>query len=72
MRNLILLAVLCAGMPGQAQDKIRLGLFTAMPVKWDLEANWTTFERAVEANAGQRLDMVVTPECFGRIYGFRD
>jgi hypothetical protein len=25
---------------GLAQDQVRLGLFTAMPEKWNLEANW--------------------------------
>jgi 5-aminopentanamidase len=44
--------------------RLRLGLFTAMPVKWDLDGNWQIFERTFLAHANQGLDMVVTPECF--------
>ncbi len=59
-----LLALLSSAAAAQQQDRIRLGLFTAMPVKWDLEANWKVFESTVEAYSEQRLDLVVTPECF--------
>lgn len=47
-----------------AQDRVRVGLFTAMPVKWDLEANWRAFEETVARHAGERPDVIVTPECF--------
>lgn len=60
----ILVALLCSAAAAPQQDRIRLGLFTAMPVKWDLEANWKVFESTVEAYSEQRLDLVVTPECF--------
>ncbi len=46
------------------QSKVRLGLFTALPLKWDLNGNWQIFERSFLAHANQRLDLVVTPECF--------
>lgn len=45
-------------------DLLRLGLFTAMPVKWDLEGNWRVFERTLAAHASDGIQLVVTPECF--------
>jgi predicted amidohydrolase len=45
-------------------SKVRLGLFTAVPIKWDLDGNWQTFERTLVAHANQGIDLVVTPECF--------
>lgn len=45
-----------------AEDKVRLGLFTAMPVEWDLETNWRIFEQTLERYAGEKPDIVVTPE----------
>jgi predicted amidohydrolase len=45
-------------------DKMRLGLFTAVPVEWDVEANWRTFERTVLAHAQDGVDLVITPECY--------
>lgn len=57
-------ALVPAAAAAQTQDRIRLGLFSAEPVKWDLEANWRAFETAVESSAGQGIDLVVTPECY--------
>jgi len=62
MHRLLLLLPLLAS--AQTQDKVRLGVFTAMPVKWDLEANWLAFQRTVEKHAADRIDLVITPECF--------
>jgi predicted amidohydrolase len=60
--------VLCAALiclpPAAAQDRVRLGLFTAEPVKWDLERNWTVFEEAVARHAAEKPDLIVTPECW--------
>jgi predicted amidohydrolase len=65
MRRALLLATLCcASVWAQAGDSIRLGLFSAVPVKWDLEANWRTFEQVFLAHTADKLDLVVTPECF--------
>lgn len=66
MKTTVLLLVLLSAIQVGAQDRdrIRLGLFTAVPVKWDVEANWQTFQRTLEAHAGERIDLVVTPECF--------
>ncbi len=47
-----------------AQERVRLGLFTAMPEKWDVEANWRTFEQTFLRHVGERPDIVITPECF--------
>jgi predicted amidohydrolase len=47
-----------------AQERVRVGLFTAMPVKWDLEANWRVFEETVARHATEKPDVIVTPECF--------
>jgi predicted amidohydrolase len=66
MTRMLSVLLLLSLWPAAAQDhdKIRLGLFTAMPVKWDLKANWRTFERTLEAHADERPDLVITPECF--------
>ncbi len=66
MKRCIFLFVLVSAVAlfAQQRDKLRLGLFTAMPVKWDLEANWQTFQRTVEAHAGDRVELLITPECF--------
>lgn len=48
----------------QSPDRVRVGLFTAMPVKWDLEANWRTFEETFLRHVAEKPDVVVTPECF--------
>jgi predicted amidohydrolase len=53
-----------AGLWAEDANKVRVGLFTAMPVKWDLEANWSTFERVVDAHKASGIDIIVTPECF--------
>ena len=47
-----------------AEERVRVGLFTAMPVKWDLETNWRVFEETVARHAGERPDVIVTPECW--------
>ena len=47
-----------------AEDRVRVGLFSAMPVKWDLEANWRMFIDTLERHASEKPDIVVTPECF--------
>ena len=60
--SLSLLILLCGA--AAAQDTVRVGLFTAMPVKWDLEANYKTFAETLERHAGEKPDIVVTPECF--------
>lgn len=60
--SLLLLGV--SNSPAQQKDKLRLGLFSAVPVKWDVEANWQTFQRTFEAHTGDGIDLAVTPECF--------
>ena len=60
-----ILVICCLTLSGQTtQSKVRLGLLTAMPTKWDLEGNWQIFEHTFLAHANQGLDLVVTPEAF--------
>jgi beta-ureidopropionase len=54
----------CVHAQAQHSERVRLGLFTAMPEKWELEHNWQTFERIFLTHAGENIDVVVTPECF--------
>jgi len=72
MRFVVLLLLILATASGQAPDRIRLGLLTAMPVKWDVEANWNTFQRTLEAHASDGIDLAVTPECFLDGYAVAD
>lgn len=59
-------AVLLLSLAGwaAAEERVRLGLFTAMPVKWDLDANWRAFEQTFLRHVGEKPDIVITPECF--------
>jgi predicted amidohydrolase len=61
---LLLLAGFLPPAAGQTPTKVRVGLFSAVPEKWDLQANWQTFERTFLAHAAEGMDIVVTPECF--------
>src|SRR5215469_16952576 len=61
---LLLIGGLLQPAPAQTPPKVRLGLFTAMPEKWNLQANWQAFERTFLAHASENIDVVVTPECF--------
>src|SRR5678816_942036 len=63
---LCMAAALAAQSPNQARqsDKLRLGLYSAVPARWDLDANWATFERTVMAHASDGIDLIVTPECY--------
>ncbi len=60
----MLTAPLWAQTPRPPHDRMRLGLFSAVPAEWDLEANWRTFERTVSMHAGEGVDLIVTPECY--------
>jgi len=63
MRRAAVLILLCS-LSALAQDRVRLGLFTAMPAKWDPETNWRVFEETVARHAGEKPDLIVTPECW--------
>jgi len=43
---------------------LRLGLIKAVPEKWNVEANWRTFEELARVAAGRGAQLVITPECF--------
>jgi predicted amidohydrolase len=43
---------------------LRLGLLRAVPVKWDLEANFTVFLQLLEQAEKLRVDVFITPECW--------
>ena len=61
----VTLATVCvSAQPPAETRKVRLGLFTAMPAKWDLDRNWETFQRTFVTHANEGIDVVVTPECF--------
>lgn len=64
IRRWALLTVAAALASAQSSNQVRLGLFTAEPVKWDVEANWRVFEQVLAARAALKPDVVVTPECF--------
>ncbi len=52
--------------PSAAKDpnKLRLALLRTVPVKWDLEANFTVFLTGVELAAQQKTQLLITPECW--------
>jgi len=43
---------------------VRLGLIKAVPEKWNVEANWRTFDELAHAAASRGAQLVITPECF--------
>lgn len=49
---------------GEGGRVVRVGLIKAMPVKWDLVANWATFEALFRRAAERGAQIVCTPECF--------
>jgi len=44
--------------------KVRIGMMVALPKKWDVEANWSTFETLIRRHAEDGVDVFITPECF--------
>ena len=61
MRLVMLLPLAILAM---AEERVRIGLFTAMPEKWNLDANWRAFEETFLRHVGEKPDIVITPECF--------
>ncbi len=49
--------------PPQAKP-VRLGLIKAVPVVWDLEANWGTFQSLAEQAVDRGAQLICTPEGF--------
>lgn len=45
-------------------DTIRVGLIKAVPVKWDVDRNWSTVEQLIRRIADRGVDLFCTPECF--------
>ncbi|MBI4530936.1 MAG: carbon-nitrogen hydrolase family protein, partial [Candidatus Latescibacteria bacterium] len=43
---------------------VRVGLIKAVPKKWDLEANWATFERLAVSAKERGSQIICTPETF--------
>jgi predicted amidohydrolase len=54
------------GAEPSAQDerKVRLALLRAVPVKWDLDANFKTFLAGVDLATEQKAELLITPECW--------
>lgn len=44
------------------ENKVRLAMLRAVPAKWQLDANFELFRRAVTMAAEQRVQILVTPE----------
>lgn len=47
-----------------ARDKARLALMQAVPVKWDMEANFATFLGDLDVATANKADIFVAPECW--------
>ena len=44
--------------------RVRVGCFTAMCHKWDVEGNWRQFEQSVRERQADEVDVFVSPECY--------
>jgi predicted amidohydrolase len=64
--GLIVPSLLLGAEPPAAKEPghVRLALLRAVPVKWDLDANFKSFLAAVELASEQKADFLVTPECW--------
>ncbi|MGH9659602.1 MAG: carbon-nitrogen hydrolase family protein [Bryobacteraceae bacterium] len=67
-----MLALVALAAAAVAEDRVRIGLFSAVPVKWEVDANWSTFERVFLAHAAEKPDLVITPEAFLDGYAVAD
>jgi len=47
-----------------AGHTVRVGLIKAVPLKWDVEANWRVFEELTRTGAERGAQLIITPECF--------
>ena len=50
--------------PAKDANIVRLALLRAVPVKWDLEANFKTFLDGVDLAVEQKAELLITPECW--------
>jgi predicted amidohydrolase len=50
----------------------RLGLMKAVPVKWDLEANFNVFMDLLNKASEQKVELFITPECWLDGYAVAD
>lgn len=46
------------------KDSVRVGLIKAVPVKWDIQANWQLFELLASRAVDRGAELLCTPECF--------
>jgi len=49
---------------GGSDRTVRVGLIKAVPLKWELEANWRMFHGLAREAAGRGARIICTPECF--------
>ncbi len=45
-------------------QRLTIGMIKAVPIKWDLEANWRVFEELARRAATSGAQLICTPECF--------
>lgn len=50
--------------PAKDSNNVRLALLRAVPVKWDLDANFKTFLSGVDLAVEQKAELLITPECW--------
>ena len=46
------------------RNTVRLGLMKAVPVKWDLDANFKVFLDLAQKASEQKVELFITPECW--------
>ena len=52
--------------------KVTIGMFKAMPKKWDVEGNFAVFEDQFSRHRKDAIDVFITPECFLDGYAVTD
>lgn len=46
------------------RKQVRMGVFKAIPKKWEVAENWETFEGLIRRCKDDKVDIFVSPECF--------
>jgi predicted amidohydrolase len=55
---------LAAQEPAVNSNMLRLALLRGVPVKWDLEANFKSFQIGLQSAVEQKAQLLITPECW--------
>jgi hypothetical protein len=62
--QLCLVPLSSSGHAEPPRDRLRLALMRAVPEKWNMPANFATFQKAIALAAERSAELFITPECW--------